>query len=467
MLALAEPRRWRAVSYLGSAVLVAAGIGGCTSDVARFNDSALSSPYAARSAAPAPDVTGTASRPALSASRVETQQLPPPPQASTQGGSSVNAAAGRADITGSVQPTAAAAPARSNWNWEGGTAITVGRGDSIDSLSKRYGVPASAIMQANNITAPASIQPGQRLVIPRYNYYSGAQNPRAPATRVAANATMVPTGATSRAAIPPTPPSAGNAVHVVAKGDSLISIARRYHKPRKAIAKANNLALDAKIRIGQHLTIPGVKAPASPAVVTNPVAKTPPAAPVLRRTADATPAVKPSAPPQASAAPGSKPVGGTAGGNAHVAAPAAEPVADASGGAAPAETTGSNPTFRWPVRGRIIAGYGPKTNGQQNDGINLSVPEGTSVKAAEDGVVAYAGNELKGYGNLVLVRHGNGFVTAYAHASELMVKRGDQVKRGQVIMRSGQTGSVTSPQLHFEIRKGASPVDPTQYLSGT
>jgi murein DD-endopeptidase MepM/ murein hydrolase activator NlpD len=125
------------------------------------------------------------------------------------------------------------------------------------------------------------------------------------------------------------------------------------------------------------------------------------------------------------------------------------------------------PQFRWPVHGRIISGFGPKTAGQPNDGINVAVPEGTAVKAADDGVVAYAGNELKGYGNLILVRHQNGFVTAYANASELMVRRGDTVKRGQVIARSGQTGAVTSPQLHFEIRKGATPVDPTQFLSGT
>ena len=122
--------------------------------------------------------------------------------------------------------------------------------------------------------------------------------------------------------------------------------------------------------------------------------------------------------------------------------------------------------FRWPARGRIIAGFGPKPTGQQNDGINLALPEGTPVKAADDGVVAYAGNELKGYGNLVLIRHANGFVTAYAHASEVMVKRGDTIKRGQVIAKSGQTGNVTSPQLHFEIRKGASPVDPMQHLPG-
>jgi murein DD-endopeptidase MepM/ murein hydrolase activator NlpD len=131
-----------------------------------------------------------------------------------------------------------------------------------------------------------------------------------------------------------------------------------------------------------------------------------------------------------------------------------------------AEPAGALPGFRWPARGRIIAGFGPSPNGLQNDGINLAVPEGTPIKAADDGVVAYAGNELKGYGNLVLVRHSNGFVTAYAHASEILVKRGETVKRGEVIARSGQTGNVTSPQLHFEIRKGSTPVDPAQFLNG-
>ena len=130
------------------------------------------------------------------------------------------------------------------------------------------------------------------------------------------------------------------------------------------------------------------------------------------------------------------------------------------------EATGALPTFRWPVRGKVITSYGAKTNGKANDGINLAVPEGTPVKAAEDGVVAYSGNELKGYGNLVLVRHSNGYVTAYAHASELLVKRGDPIKRGQIIAKSGQSGEVGSPQLHFEIRKGSSPVDPLQFLNG-
>lgn len=121
--------------------------------------------------------------------------------------------------------------------------------------------------------------------------------------------------------------------------------------------------------------------------------------------------------------------------------------------------------FRWPVKGRVISNYGAKPSGGRNDGINIAVPEGTSVKAAENGVVAYAGNELKGYGNLVLIRHSNNWVTAYAHNKELFVRRGDTIKRGQIIAKAGKTGSVKTPQLHFEIRKGAQAVDPTQYLS--
>jgi hypothetical protein len=122
------------------------------------------------------------------------------------------------------------------------------------------------------------------------------------------------------------------------------------------------------------------------------------------------------------------------------------------------------PAFRWPLRGRVTTNFGAKTVGGSSDGIDLAVPVGTAVRAADDGVVAYAGNELKGYGNLVLIRHANGFVTAYANASEINVKRNDQVHRGQVIAKSGQTGSAATPQLHFEIRKDSTPVDPMQYL---
>ena len=156
----------------------------------------------------------------------------------------------------------------------------------------------------------------------------------------------------------------------------------------------------------------------------------------------------------------------------------AEPTDNSANGVAPPGTTeeakdvantgkaGAVPTFRWPARGRVIVGFGASLNGVRNDGINLALPEGTTVKAAEEGVVAYANNELKGHGNLILIKHSDGYVTVYAHAKELLVKRGDQIKRGQVIARSGQTGNVNAPQLHFEVRKGATPLDPMRFLKG-
>ncbi|WP_165795640.1 peptidoglycan DD-metalloendopeptidase family protein, partial [Methylobacterium frigidaeris] len=127
--------------------------------------------------------------------------------------------------------------------------------------------------------------------------------------------------------------------------------------------------------------------------------------------------------------------------------------------AAPAPDPQSS--FRWPARGRVISGYGSSGN----EGINIAVPEGTPVKAAEEGTVAYAGSDVKGYGKLVLVRHANGYVSAYAHNGEIDVRPGEKVKRGQTIAKSGASGNVTSPQLHFEIRKGATPVDPVPHLA--
>jgi len=300
-------------------------------------------------------------------------------------------------------------------------------------LAKRHGVPVAALMEANSITSPAQVRPGQHLVIPRY---------RGPATALSAPQTRIASSVPST--IPAGPPQSGlaptAAVHVVVPGETLHSIARLYHKPVLVLAKANNIPPDTQLRIGARIVIPGggsatLAAPAAPrAEALGP-------APVNQNLATAD-------------SPHSARV-------VTQAAPASQ-----EGPLKTVEPVGALASFRWPVRGRVIAGFGPQPNGLQNDGINLAVPEGTPVKAADDGVVAYAGNELKGYGNLVLVRHSNGFVTAYAHASELLVKKGDVVKRGQVIAKSGQTGTVTSPQLHFEIRKGSVPVDPAQYLNG-
>jgi murein DD-endopeptidase MepM/ murein hydrolase activator NlpD len=335
------------------------------------------------------------------------------------------------DVTGSVSRPA---PASGNgWSWEGGTAITVERGDTLMSLGRRYGVPAVAIERANGLTAHAPLKPGQRLVIPKNTGSATQQAAAAPQPA----ADPVTTGSTRG--------HAGQFVHTINPGETLMALSRKYHKSLGEIARANNLPINHRVRIGERIVIPGLRANSTQVAAAAP------------RPAVAPQPAQPAYQPQrmVSAEPPAQ---------ARVVTPAAsnpEP-AKAADADEPTGATG----FRWPVRGRVIAGFGPKPTGQQNDGINLAVPEGTPVKAADDGTVAYAGNELKGYGNLVLIRHANGYVTAYAHASELLVKRGDTVKRGQTIAKSGQTGNVTSPQLHFEVRKGATPVDPMQHLAG-
>jgi murein DD-endopeptidase MepM/ murein hydrolase activator NlpD len=399
MSRIIEMLRSRRLPRAAVLALIGAATAGCSGDTSRFNDN----PFA------------SLTRPEATASipQAQTAQAPQPPAA----GSGKTVASNGTSV---VRKSAG------NWSWDGGTAITVAPGDSVDSIAKRYGVPATVIMQANNITAPATLQPGQHLVIPRHT-----------PTRLASAAAPRPAAPT--AAIPAANAAGNQNVHVVAASDTLSKISHRYHKSINEIAKANNIETTATLNVGDRLIIPGAQPPA----VKGAAAPSP---------APQKPVVASAAPKEAEPLP-----------SASVVAPADALDKEA---AKLADANSAVPKFRWPANGRVIASYGPTTNGQQNDGINIALPENTPVKAAEDGVVAYSGNELKGYGNLVLVRHPNGYVTAYAHAKELLVKRGDQVKRGQVIARSGQTGNVNTPQLHFEIRKGSSPLDPTRFLNG-
>jgi murein DD-endopeptidase MepM/ murein hydrolase activator NlpD len=322
------------------------------------------------------------------------------------------------------------------------------RGETVDMVARRYGVPLTAILNANNIADASRVQLGTRLVIPTYRSTAAAS---APAPQPQQNyspqqpqpqQSYSPPPAPARAAAPTRMPARSTATHVVNSGDTLYSLGRRYGVSHVEIARANGINDESALRIGQRLNIPGASSATATASASAPTPFSPP------------PAAAPAPAPQRAAA-------------------APEPAQKAAA-VTPVSTSaqdeprslGGSPQFRWPVRGRVISGYGAKANGQHNDGINLAVPEGAEVKAAEDGVVAYAGNELKGYGNLVLLRHSDGWMTAYAHNSQLLVKRGDSVKRGQNVARAGQTGGVSSPQVHFEIRKGSTPVDPTQYLAG-
>ena len=126
---------------------------------------------------------------------------------------------------------------------------------------------------------------------------------------------------------------------------------------------------------------------------------------------------------------------------------------------------GDAPTFAWPLSGRVLSDFGANANGGKNDGINIAAAWGTPFRASAAGTVTYAGSDLKAYGNLVLVKHSGGYTTAYAHAERLVVSKGDFVARGQVIGYAGQTGDVSTPQVHFEIRAATVPVNPRTYLS--
>jgi murein DD-endopeptidase MepM/ murein hydrolase activator NlpD len=397
----------------GALAAVAVGAAACSSEAVRLSENPNASPYAAAPASP------MVAQPAP-AGRIERQPLPqyqqyqpppPPPPAATS------------EVTGTVPVHTGG-----HWDWQGGTPVVVAQGETISAIAHRHNVPAHEILRANGLTASATLQAGQRLVIPRYVADGGSAK--------LAHAALPRHPAPSAAAAAPATPGE----HVVASGETLSSIAHKHRITIRELAAANSMTPETPLKVGMKLTVP-TRAGAGTKTATLNTA--PPTTVVTAKPATLQ-SVKSAEQPAASA---------------RIAAPAAEATADDPGPAA-----AGMPSFRWPLRGRVTTNFGAKTAGGTSDGIDLAVPEGTAVRAADDGVVAYAGNELKGYGNLVLIRHANGFVTAYANASEISVKRNDQVHRGQVIAKSGQTGTAATPQLHFEIRKNSAPVDPMQYL---
>jgi len=301
--------------------------------------------------------------------------------------------------------------------------VTIQSGQTLYSIARAHNLTAAELARANNIPPPYIIQVGQVL--------------RIPGDRTAYVRPHVQQRMKAVIHTPQQPRISHAAVHVVRPGETLFAVGREYHIHPYRIADYNGLSHNVSLRAGQRLRIPGATAqvratqPARQQAVNTQIA---PAKQTRTAKVVQPQATQPRQQVTRNTTSSQNPSGMTDGG------------------------------FRWPVRGRIISTFGKKPNGMRNEGINIAVPMGTSVRAAESGVVAYAGNELKGYGNLVLIRHANGWVTAYAHNSKLFVKRGDTVKRGDIIAQAGETGSVTSPQLHFEVRKGASAVDPLKYL---
>jgi len=456
---------FRIVLRASTACLLALGVSACSSEAMRFSDAPFSNPFqAAEASAPArdPATTGsigrTASAPVYSApasgmSAVRSQPLPPPQSAVALRSNAPQQAAGNG----------------SGWSGQGGTAIVVAQGETLDMISSRYGVPRSALITANGLSGP-QVAPGTRLTIPVYNAASVSAPSASRQVAQAASETrsdasrFVPGPASAAPARPAASAQDARAqAEARAAADARASAAQTKAAAAaeaKAKADADALAMresrarfaaEAKAKAAAKASASAAATPAArPVAAAKPVAEKPVVA-----AAKPVPAPEKAKPVVVASAPPSEPK--------VTAVPKAEPEPAVTTASLPKqEEAGEKADFRWPARGRVIAGFSGRGG---NEGINIAVPEGTPVKAAEGGTVAYAGSELKGYGNLVLIRHPNGYVSAYAHNGELNVKRGETVKRGQVVAKSGQSGNVSSPQLHFELRKGSSPVDPTPYLN--
>jgi murein DD-endopeptidase MepM/ murein hydrolase activator NlpD len=330
----------------------------------------------------------------------------------------------------------------------------VAPGDTVAIVSERTNTPIRTVIDLNRLAPPYALKAGQLLNLqPRGNY-------------------------------------------LVQKGDTVSGIAARQGVSISALIQLNNLRAPYTLQIGQALVLPtSVDAPGSAASAPQAAA-----APIGQQPKPFVPQGVTAVTTQAGAAPAPQPGGGitpggitpggiTPGGLPPLqGAPTPEPVTSSApkplDPPAPAQTAQIEPPpakpapsgdplpvlrpdspFIWPVDGKIVSKFGPATDNLRNDGINIAAPVGAPVKASAAGVVAYAGNELCGFGNMVLLRHADGWVTAYAHNSSLLVQKGDKVGQGQTIARVGSSGNVDTPQLHFELRKGTKAVDPMKVLT--
>lgn len=324
---------------------------------------------------------------------------------------------------------------------------TVEKGDTLYGIGRKLGVPPSELAKANGLKEPYRLQPGQKLSGPR-----------------------------------------GKAkAYVIGDGDTLYAIARRFNVPASAIAEANGITLETPIRAGARLVLPEgfrdsgpiqtqvrvpVEAPPAPPPqpAPRPVVQTPPQTPAPPvRTGPATPPAPSAPPPTTSSSSVPAPSNPAPSAPKPATSPAAPP--QTARPAAPVIVP-STPSpadqqisqlgrgrFVWPLRGDILSTFGPKGTGQRNDGVNIRTGAGTVVRAAAAGTVVYAGDQVPGFGNLVLVKHADGWVTAYGHLARVDVKMQQEIAQGQQIGQAGATGGVSEPQLHFEVRYAPTPAD--------
>ncbi|MCF8468168.1 MAG: LysM peptidoglycan-binding domain-containing M23 family metallopeptidase [Sneathiella sp.] len=308
--------------------------------------------------------------------------------------------------------------------------VTVQSGDTLSRVAARSNVPVQSVIVMNGMRKPYLIYPGQQLRIPAFRG------------------------------------------HKVRPGETLYAISRVYDVEIPEVAMFNSLDAPYTLMPGMTLQIPeksgGEIQVASASMTEWPEPKVAPASgsPMAVKT------VVINSLPEVVAVPKSETVA--------TVAPAPEPVPAVEKSYQVAKLDippvpkhrfsikkppgRSGDAFTWPVKGKIISGYGKKATGFHNDGVNIAVKEGTPIRAAENGVVSYVGNEMRSFGNLLLVSHADGYVTAYGHTERAVVAKGDAVKKGEIIAYAGSTGNVTESQLHFEIRKKGRAIDPVAML---
>jgi murein DD-endopeptidase MepM/ murein hydrolase activator NlpD len=280
--------------------------------------------------------------------------------------------------------------------------VQVLKGDTLYDISRRYSVNMRALIEANRLEPPYALDAGKVIYLP--------------------------------------PPN----IHTVERGETLYSISRRYNVDTRSLALLNGIARPWTVWPGDEVLLP----------------------PLARDQSRTVAQAAPKKPPPVAAKPVSKPTS-----KATVARNEVEDKPIQLAKTSPAisqpriaEAPAGKSDFIWPVSGPLLRGFGAGADGARNDGVNISVPAGTDVRAAGAGEVVYAGDELVGFGNLVLIRHAGGWISAYAHSDSLLVKEGDLVNQGQVIAKAGTTGNANTPQVHFELRKGKEPVDPAEHL---
>lgn len=477
-------------------ILLSAAVSGCSADVTRFDSASFNlndppqttSSVDAGNAAPSQDYVspvahnqrpgpygaggpqgGVESAPLADATPAGSYPQPAPVAAvpaMPEGRRPLQRVAGEQRVAMATPPASVSQPER-------GQMIEVQAGDTLYGLSRRHQVSLAELMSVNSLTSP-DIKLGQKLYLPA----GGAA-----AQTVAAAPSAAPAVASARqfAAPPVTPETAAKYTgsYTMQQGDSIYAVARSHKVPFTELQQVNGITNAAKVRAGTVLKVPAAypQTAAAPLSTTAAIDSSPqpgmiPAAVPAAQAAPIAPAPIMSEPaniPSDSAQPtiinSAKPAE-TVAPVPPVSSPDVAPKGDKVAIAVPPQQPppAADAKLRWPAQGRVISGFGGRPDGTHNDGINLSVPMGTDVHAAESGVIAYAGSELKGYGNLILIRHDNGWVTAYAHNDQLLVKRGDKVGRGQIIAKAGKTGTVDQPQVHFELRQGSKPVDPTPFM---